>query len=179
MVNEAIEKLGEKIGLVEEVETDEEGECIGPFARVRISMVITKPLKRILTLKLEGEEDILLLAKYEKLLDCCFCNGLIGHEFRECIKYKQQKEKLIYRGWMKLPTPSELAKLHRDKNRRNKRNDQLNVAHVNPGAQIQPQPRQKVQQSNADPNKHFGLGLTRMHNSNEIEPMKVNHVAKV
>lgn len=111
MVKEAIEKLGEKIGLVEEVETDEEGECIGLFAQMIISMDITKTLKRILTLKRKGEEDISMLAKYEKLLDFCFCSGLIGHQFRECIKYKQQKKKLIYGGWMKLPTPSELVKL--------------------------------------------------------------------
>lgn len=41
-----IEKLGSLIEKVEEVHTDEMGECIGPIVRVRISMDITKPLKK-------------------------------------------------------------------------------------------------------------------------------------
>ena len=110
IVKETIGKFGETIGRVEEVETDEEGECIGPFTWVRISVDITKPLRRILILKHEGEEDIVMLIKYERLPDFCFCCGLIGHQFRESIKYKgQPKEKLIYGGWMKALTPFELA----------------------------------------------------------------------
>ncbi|KAH9769036.1 hypothetical protein KPL71_011840 [Citrus sinensis] len=115
MVKETIGKLEGKIGRVEEVETDEEGECIGPFARVRISVDITKPLRRILMLKQEGEEDIVMFIKYERLPNFCFCYGLIGHQFRECIKYKgQPKEKLIYEvsgeGWeLALPTAMKLV----------------------------------------------------------------------
>ena len=33
--------LGEHIGTVEEIETDENGECIGEIARIRISIDIT------------------------------------------------------------------------------------------------------------------------------------------
>lgn len=81
------------------METDEGGECIGLFAWVRISVGITKPLKRILTLKQKGEEAILMLVKYKKLPDFCFCCRLDWHQVREYIEYKgQAKEKLIY-GW--------------------------------------------------------------------------------
>lgn len=38
MDKEAIQKLGEKMGQVKEIDTDEAGECIGQFARVRISI---------------------------------------------------------------------------------------------------------------------------------------------
>lgn len=44
MERESIQKLGELIGKVLEVETDDECECIGSYARVRISIDITKSL---------------------------------------------------------------------------------------------------------------------------------------
>lgn len=47
MNKEAIKKLGEKIETVEEIETDEAGECISLFARAKISIDITQPLKKI------------------------------------------------------------------------------------------------------------------------------------
>lgn len=51
MNKEAIQKLGEKIGTVKEVETDEAGECIGQFDRVKISIDISQPLKKIVFLQ--------------------------------------------------------------------------------------------------------------------------------
>lgn len=45
---DAISRLGAVISTVEEVETNEDGECIGEFARVRIKVDITKPLKKII-----------------------------------------------------------------------------------------------------------------------------------
>ncbi|KAH9716467.1 hypothetical protein KPL71_021472 [Citrus sinensis] len=180
MVKETIEKLGEKIGLVEEVETDEEGECIGPFALVKISVDITKTLRRILILKQEGEEDIVMLIKYERLPDFCFCCGLIEHQFRECIKYKgQSKEKLIYNGWMKAPTPFELAKLNKGKNRKSKRDDQPDAATGNTGVQIQTQPKPKEQPSNPNLSKHDGSGVTQMYSPNEEMSVEMTCVAEV
>ena len=38
MEKEAILKLGEKIGKVEDIETNNAGECMGPFPQVRISI---------------------------------------------------------------------------------------------------------------------------------------------
>lgn len=48
--------MGKKIGKVEEMEIDELKECIGPFIRVRISVDITKPLKKVLLLEVENRE---------------------------------------------------------------------------------------------------------------------------
>lgn len=48
----AVQKLG--VGEVEEVETDEDGECIEIFARLRISVDITQLLKNILFIESEG-----------------------------------------------------------------------------------------------------------------------------
>lgn len=98
MNKEAIQKLGGKIGEVLEVETDEAGECIGQFARARISIDITQPLKKVVFLQYEGTR-IPMPILYEKLLDFCFCCAHIGHQYRECLKYKgQQKEDLPHGG---------------------------------------------------------------------------------
>lgn len=87
---ESIHKLGELIGDVLEVETDDEGECIGPYARVRISIDITKPLQKMVFLELEEDNEVELPVLYERLPDFCFCCGLIGHQFKECEAYKGQ-----------------------------------------------------------------------------------------
>ncbi|XP_024043038.1 uncharacterized protein LOC112099799 [Citrus clementina] len=51
MEKDFLQALGGKIGIVEEVETDDNGDCFGEFARIRISVNITQPLERILFLK--------------------------------------------------------------------------------------------------------------------------------
>ena len=50
-------ELGEVIGKVEEVDTDATGECFEQFLRMRISVDITKPLKKLIELEQEGEEE--------------------------------------------------------------------------------------------------------------------------
>ena len=69
MHKEAIQELGEKVGTVEEVDMDEDGECIRAFARARISIDITLPLRKIIFLKLEEEIKIPIVVLYEKLPD--------------------------------------------------------------------------------------------------------------
>lgn len=45
---------------------------------------------------------------YEKLPDLCFCCAHIGHQFRECFKYKgQPKEELPYGAWMRAISQAE------------------------------------------------------------------------
>ena len=46
----AVQKLGSLIGKVEDVDTDE-GECVRPIVRTRISVDVTRPLKKILFLQ--------------------------------------------------------------------------------------------------------------------------------
>ncbi|KAL9444024.1 hypothetical protein AB3S75_017241 [Citrus x aurantiifolia] len=119
MVREIIQKLGEKIGEVEEIKTDATGECIGQFARIRISINITHPLKKVVFLQ-EAGAKIPMPVLYEKLPEFCFCCAKIGHQFRECLKYKgQTKENLPYGGWMRAITPIERMKLARTRGRGN------------------------------------------------------------
>ncbi|KAH9800887.1 CCHC-type domain-containing protein [Citrus sinensis] len=83
------------IGSVEEVNTYEDGNCIGEIVRLRISVDITKPLQKILEVETEDEGSISIPILYERLPNFCFCCGLIGHQYKECIEYKgQPKEDL-------------------------------------------------------------------------------------
>lgn len=50
MNKEVVKKLEENIRTVEEIEIDEAEECISLFARARISIDITQPLKKIVFL---------------------------------------------------------------------------------------------------------------------------------
>lgn len=88
MDKDIMQEIGGKIGKVEEVETDEIGGCIGSFARIRIRIDITQPLKKRLLPRLEDGEKISLRVAYEKLPDFCFCCGLLGHQYKECLEYK-------------------------------------------------------------------------------------------
>ncbi|KAH9743696.1 CCHC-type domain-containing protein [Citrus sinensis] len=83
MNTDTISRLGAIIGIVEEVETGENGKCIGEYARVRIKVDISKPLKKIIFLEPEGKEKIPMPIRYERLPDFCFCCGTLGHQFRE------------------------------------------------------------------------------------------------
>ena len=112
--------LGEVVGKVEEVETDAAGECIGQFLRMRISVDVTKPLKKIIELEQEGEdnEDIPMRVMYERLPGFCFCCGRIGHQYRECVHYKSQSnDEMAYGPWLKAMTITERLKQSRRKDR--------------------------------------------------------------
>ncbi|KAL9412274.1 hypothetical protein AB3S75_045822 [Citrus x aurantiifolia] len=120
MDREIIKEIGGRIGEVQEVETDETGECISPFARVRIMVNITQPLTKRLLLKSEEDGRISLRIAYEKLPEFCFCCGLIGHSFRECLDYKgQPKGELTYGVWMRAQSRAERARQSKEKERWN------------------------------------------------------------
>ena len=54
MEKDFLQDFGGKIRIVEEVETDDNGDCIGEFARIRILVNITQPLEKFFFLKHEG-----------------------------------------------------------------------------------------------------------------------------
>ena len=61
---------------------------------MRISVDITKPLKKILFIKTEEKKKKISVAvEYEKLPDFCYCCGCLGHLYKECTKYKRAANK--------------------------------------------------------------------------------------
>ncbi|KAL9436889.1 hypothetical protein AB3S75_022854 [Citrus x aurantiifolia] len=102
MERDFLQELGGMIGNVDEIESDENGDCFGEFAKIRIFINLTHPLKKILFLKQEGKTDIPMPVVYERLPDFCFCCGIIGHQFKECAQYQgQPKGYLSFGMWMK------------------------------------------------------------------------------
>ena len=133
MSKEMALELGNVIGKVEEIETDATGECFGQFLRLRISVDVTKPLKKLIELEQEGEDkkDIPMRVMYERLPDFCFCCRRIGHQYRECVHYKSQSnDEMSYGPWLKALTIIEKLKQGRRKDRWDSdiRNNHLNAS---------------------------------------------------
>ncbi|KAH9799961.1 hypothetical protein WN943_000608 [Citrus x changshan-huyou] len=176
MNTDAISRLGAIIGTIEEVETSENGECIGEYARVRIKVDISKPLKKIIFLEPEGEEKIPMPIRYERLPDFCFCCGTLGHQFRECIKYKDQKqEDLAFGPWMRAVTMTERANSHKAKNRWNGGNNSREEESANQEG------HENQQQNQKHPNSDSGNGLetTRIKVGGATTPTSKSHVAEM
>lgn len=76
MEKETSVELETAIGKVEEVETNSSGECIGKFLRMRISVDITKLLKKVVVLEpMEKEVDDGTVVK-QKIFQCwCIMKG--------------------------------------------------------------------------------------------------------
>ncbi|KAL9408562.1 hypothetical protein AB3S75_047020 [Citrus x aurantiifolia] len=169
----AVQKLGETIGEVEEIETDKDGECIGIFARLRISVDITQPLKKILFIKVERKKKILMAVVYERLSDFCFCCGILGHQYRECLKYQgQPKENLPYGSWLRAKTAAERAKFNGDK-------EKWSNEHRKPSSPPTTSRQQQLQQWHASPVRENGSEATCIGKNKNTEQIGVNQVAEV
>lgn len=112
MDKEILTEIGGPIGRVEEVETDANGDVMGHIIRLKVSVDITKPLKKVIMVEpLEEQKDtqgegqekiqedmqgeigkeegqIPVTVQYEKLSEFCYCCGRIGHQYKECAAYK-------------------------------------------------------------------------------------------
>ncbi|KAH9649686.1 hypothetical protein KPL70_026078 [Citrus sinensis] len=155
--------MWQKIGKVEKVETDETRECLGSFSRVRISIDITQPLKKMLLLKLEDERRISLRVAYEKLLNF----------YKECLDYgRQPKEELAYGAWMKALTRMEKAKQKINHDHRIGRQKSSSVTQEN-----QEQPVQKqMETGQGKPSVYGGNGLTQLQTGHSTMPMEISQV---
>lgn len=68
--------MGDEINSVEEVDTDEDGNCIGEIVRLRISVDITKPLQKMLEVETNEDGNIPIPILYESLPDFFFCTSI-------------------------------------------------------------------------------------------------------
>uniref|UniRef100_A0ACD5YIE3 Uncharacterized protein n=1 Tax=Avena sativa TaxID=4498 RepID=A0ACD5YIE3_AVESA len=79
------EELGARLGKVESVETDSQGRAWGDYLRVRVTVDITKPLLRCVTVYSKKYKELdTYEVVYERLPHYCFSCGLLGHSSMEC-----------------------------------------------------------------------------------------------
>lgn len=91
---------------------------------IQVSVNITKPLKKIIVLKQQVEEDILMPVVYERLPNFCYSCGCIGHQFRECKEYRdQKKEELPFRLWLKAISLADRTKLNKSRGKGSKEHE--------------------------------------------------------
>lgn len=118
-------------------------------------------MEKIIYLEQQGEDDIPIPIVYERLPEFCFCCGLIGHQYKECDKYKgQPKDKLAYGVWIQ--AVQLVGKLRT--NRTNERGQNSSSKHVN----LPIKTRYKDHRGNSSPQQLVQLNranITRMESS--------------
>ncbi|KAL5756857.1 hypothetical protein ACOSQ2_021603 [Xanthoceras sorbifolium] len=88
--------IAEEVGTIVDFPIDSK-DLWGKFLRIKVSIDITKPLKRGIRLRLANFDTMITaLIKYERLPDFCYGCGFIGHSFREC--YNSEVRKNIMEG---------------------------------------------------------------------------------
>ena len=99
-------EIGGRIGVVEEVEKRRSNDLLSLFVRVRVSVSVSKPLRRgCFVLDSEGNR-IWLSFKYERLGMFCYFCGFVGHDLKHYASFFATEKngattELQYRDWLK------------------------------------------------------------------------------
>lgn len=76
------------------------------YMRIRITINLSKPLKRRMKMKMTGNEWFWVNFKYENVPSFCFICGIIGHSERFCSQlFEKQEHEIVkpYGSWMRAP----------------------------------------------------------------------------
>jgi hypothetical protein len=98
-------QVGNSVGVVEKVETDEYGIGWGEYFCVKLRLDITKPLARGRFLKYKGESTWVAF-QYERLPRFCFYCGIIRHGVGGCLNSKgghfpRDQANLQFGSWLR------------------------------------------------------------------------------
>lgn len=96
--------VGARLGRLLEVDVGEDGSCTGKFARIRVMMDISKPLRQGIWVKQERlEDEICILLRYERLPQFCFQCGCLGHSLRDCSLPHVDAKDCSFGSWLRAP----------------------------------------------------------------------------
>lgn len=100
-------QIGSSVGLVVEVDTDEDGVGWGEFLRVKIRVDLTKSLSRGRVLKVNGS-TVWVAFQYEKLPKFCFQCGIIRHGSTGCLQQRGRRSypetATQFGAWLRVPS---------------------------------------------------------------------------
>jgi hypothetical protein len=102
--------IGSSVGVVEEVDVDDDGVGWGEFLRVRIILDLSKPIPRGRTIRVR-DKSLWVTFKYEKIPKFCFKYGVVRHGSRGCEVNGGRRtnggwSKDEYGPWLRVPSPN-------------------------------------------------------------------------
>lgn len=84
---------------------DDGGSSLGQFARVRVFLNITRPLRKFIRIKTEwNEDDVIILLVYEKLPDFGYACEMVGHTLRDCYDDSADRSSHEFGPWLRAAT---------------------------------------------------------------------------
>lgn len=102
LTKDILERIGSKIGKVEEIDEGDSGSYLGRFVRIRIRLNISQPLKRFVRVGVdERGDEVIIILTYERVPDFCYKCGVLGHSHRECGMVSIESSKLDYGPWLR------------------------------------------------------------------------------
>ena len=98
--------IGGRIGMVEEVEKQRSNDSQSLFMRVRVSVSVSKPLRRGCFVSDSDGNCTWLNVKYERLGMFCYFCGFVGHNLKHCAGFFVAEKNgetmdLQYGDWLK------------------------------------------------------------------------------
>ena len=87
MSPQVAKEVGSRLGVVEEVEQKQRKDDFNYFMRVRVSLPISKPLRRGAFIASSDGERTWVKFKYERLSFFCHYCGLICHDLKHCVAH--------------------------------------------------------------------------------------------
>ncbi|XP_075520620.1 uncharacterized protein LOC142553940 [Primulina tabacum] len=120
-------KLGSQLGMVVEVDRGDHGVVLGCFARIRVCINISQPLRKCIRVtSMSEEEDIFIILVYERLPDFCYACGRVGHTHRECEDTSVDKVRFACGAWLR--AAAHVSRTKDSKESGTKPNTEKNVA---------------------------------------------------
>lgn len=96
-----LKSVGNYIGKFVKSDSNNFNSSWKPFLRIRVTIQVSKPLKRCMKIKMEGGNWSWINFKYERLSTYCFVCGILGHSDKVVLWYmrirrKKWKERMVH-----------------------------------------------------------------------------------